>query len=147
MSILNYTTTIDHAKTVGEICGMLAKAKARAVLTEYDGFGTVEAVSFKIDTEHGIMAFRLPANTQRVLQVMLRDRGIPRRARCKEQAARVAWRILKDWLAVQLALIQCGMVDVTQVFLPYMQMPDGTTVYENMKERKFAGLCLTNGSA
>lgn len=144
MAILNYTTQISAEKTVSEIQSMLAKAKATAVLTEYDD-GVLSAISFRVQTPHGLLTFRMPANVQRILQVIVRDGKIPSRLRTKEQAARVAWRIMKDWLAAQLAIIEAGMVDLAQVFLPYMQVtPDGGTLYEALQDRQFnTGLLLT----
>jgi len=86
MPILNYTTTIEVQKTVGEISAMLGRAKATAILTELEE-GIVSAISFRIKTEFGVLTFRLPANTQRIYQVIARDRLITPRMRTKEQAA------------------------------------------------------------
>ena len=144
MAILNYTTTIATEKTVAEIQTMLSKAKVQAVMTGYDAEGVLSELSFRIMTPSGLMTFRLPANIQQIYQVLARDRRIPTKLRTREQAARVAWRILKDWLAAQLALISAQMVDLEQVFLPYAQGPDGITLYESLKERRFAGLTLTD---
>ena len=47
-----------------------------------------------------------------------------------EQAERVAWRIVKDWLTAQLAILETEMVDVGQVFLPYFVGRNGQTLYE-----------------
>lgn len=48
MPLLNYTTKVSTDKTVGEIQKMLAKAGAKAILSEYDNDGEVSAVSFKM---------------------------------------------------------------------------------------------------
>jgi hypothetical protein len=146
MPILNYTTTIAVSKTVGEISAMLANAKAAAILTEFEE-GIVSAISFRIGTEFGTLTFRLPANTQRIYQVMVRDRRIPPRIRTKEQAARVAWRIVKDWLEAQLAMIEAGLVDLEQVFLPYAQNQAGQTVYDVMRSQRFSNLLLEEPKA
>src|ERR1700751_1281754 len=97
MSILNYSTTIEVSKTVGEISAMLAKAKATAILMELEE-GMVSAISSRIKTEFGLLTFGLSANAQRFFQQMVRDRRVPPKMRTKEQATRVAWRIVKDWL-------------------------------------------------
>lgn len=142
MSLLNYTTQVSVDKTVGEIQFMLAKAKASAILTEYDQ-GLLSAISFRIQTSQGIMSFRLPAKVQQVYQVIVRDRRIPNRLRTKEQATRVAWRIVKDWLAAQLAFIEAGQADIQQLFLHCAQDPQtGETVYERLLEQHFKGLLL-----
>jgi hypothetical protein len=140
MPILNYTTQIATEKTVAEIQTMLARAKAQAVMSEYDN-GVLSAVSFRIMTGEGLLTFRLPANVQKIYQVLVRQR-IATKLRTREQAARVAWRIIKDWLEAQLALVSAEMVDLEQVFLPYVQSPDGSTLYETLKDQKFAGLAL-----
>jgi hypothetical protein len=141
MSILNYSTTIEVSKTVGEISVMLAKAKATAILTELEE-GIVSAISFRIKTEFGLLTFRLPANAQRFFQQMVRDRRVPPKMRTKEQATRVAWRIVKDWLAAQLAMIEAGLVDLEEVFLPYAQNQAGRTVYEVMKTERFSNFLM-----
>jgi hypothetical protein len=145
MPILNYTTTIEVSKTLGEISAMLAKAKAAAILTELEE-GIVSAISFRIKTEFGLLTFRLPANTQRFYEVIVRDRRITPKIRTREQAARAAWRTVKDWLEAQLAMIEAGLVDLEQVFLPYAQNQAGQTVYEIMKSQRFSNLLLDPGA-
>jgi hypothetical protein len=70
MPILDYTTRVPVARTVAEIEARLAKAKAEAILKEYDSDGMVSALSFRIPTEFGVLTFLLPANIQRVYQVI-----------------------------------------------------------------------------
>lgn len=142
MPILNYTTKIAASKTVAEIQSMLCKAKASAVLTEYDPEGVLSAISFRITKTHGLMSFRLPANVDSVYKVVVKDRGIPQRLRTREQAARVAWRIVKDWLEAQLAFIESQQAEFEQVFLPYAQDSSGQTVFEIYQGKKFSQLAL-----
>lgn len=142
MPILNYTTQISTEKTVGEIQRILAKAKASSVLTEFDPEACVRAISFRITTTFGVMSFRLPANVDAIQKILQRERIGLQRLRSREQAARVAWRIIKDWLEAQLALVAAGMADIQQVLLPYMQDDNGQTVYEALQEKHFEGLAL-----
>lgn len=141
MALLNYTTSISAEKTVGEIQSKLAKAGAHQILHEYDGFGNVAALSFRINTRFGNVAFRLPSNIGAVEAILKKQFGRGRYTDI-EQATRVGWRILKDWVEAQLALIETGMVTIEQVFLPYAQDSKGQTVYESILERKFTGLAL-----
>ncbi len=145
MGLLNYTTSISAEKTVGEIQSKLAQAGARQVLHEYDGFGNVSALSFRINTKFGDIAFRLPANIPAVESILKKQSQcgkVPRSAANYPQATRVGWRILKDWVEAQLALIETGMVSVEQVFLPFAQNSTGQTVYEYFLEKKFNTLAL-----
>ncbi len=73
---------------------------------------------------------------------MLKDKKVPKPLKTKEQAARVAWRIIKDWVEAQIAIIDAGMATVTQVFLPYAQTPEGT-VYECFEKRGMPALGYT----
>jgi hypothetical protein len=146
MGLLNYTTSVSTAKSVGEIISLLIQAKARAVMQDFDGTGNVTAISFRCATQFGEMAFRLPMDVlavQQVLKNQHKARKIQRRyANDSEHARRVGWRILKNWAEAQLALIETGMVKVEQVFLPYAQNAQGMTVYEALVEKKFSGLAL-----
>jgi hypothetical protein len=105
MPLLNYTTSIQVQKTVGEMVSILTAHGARAILQGYDDKGAIAGLSFKIYVSEQELAFRLPADWPAVLRVMERDRRVPRRFRTLDQARRVAWRILKDWVEAQMALI------------------------------------------
>jgi len=119
MPIANYTTSVDALKTVGEIQGILVGHGARQILINYSGDGTIESLSFFCSTPHGFIPFRLPCDANAVLKVLERD-GAPPRYANYPQAVRVAWRILRDWVRAQMALLETEMVSIEQVFLPYM---------------------------
>lgn len=133
MGILNYSTSISTEKTAGEIQKKLAVAGAQAVMSEYDEDGIMFAMSFRIEN----IFFRLPINIEGVYAAMKNDRQVPKRFKTYEQASRVAWRIVKDWIEAQVAIIQAGQAELKQVFLPYAQNQDGVTLYEAIKENGF----------
>ena len=133
--LLNYTTSIAVDKTIAEVQTMLAKNNATAVMTEYDGFGIISALSFRIKTERGVMTFRLPANIENVKIVLEREKAVPYN-KLKEQAERTAWRIVKDWLEAQCAFIRSEQVKIDQVLLPFAQDNQGVTLYERLIEGK-----------
>lgn len=58
----------------------------------------------------------------------------------RQQAERVAWRQLLRWVQAQLAMIECGMTEASEVFFPYMQMLSGNTIYELFKASEFKQL-------
>lgn len=131
MPLLNYTTTIAPQKTVMEIQTALAKAGASKIMTEMDDGGNIVALSFELkNPEAGApIVFRLPTDWHPVHDTLLRQR-VSARLQTPEQALRVAWRITKDWVEAQLAIIETKMVTPAQVFLPYALTHDGSTVYE-----------------
>ena len=134
MPLLNYTTRIPAHKTAAEIQDILAKHGAKAVLIEYDN-GQVSALSFKAATPHGDMGFRLPINAEATLRVLLKD--APPRFTTKEHAVRVSWRIVKDWVEAQMAILETRMVTLDQIFLPYLIFPEGDTLYQRMLATRF----------
>lgn len=137
MPIANYTTSIKTEKTVGEIQAMLAKAGAQSVLFEFDG-AEVSAISFRLIHEHVMVSFRLPANVDSIYVVLQNDYNVPKRLQTMEQAARVAWRIIKDWLRAQLAIVEAEQAEMVEVFLPYAQNPEtGQTLYKQLEQGGF----------
>lgn len=129
MPLLNYTTSIAPQKTVMEIQSMLAKAGASAILADYDTEGNIVALSFRLRSDGSELSFKLPTAWQPVLETLKRQ-NVSRTLQTPEQALRVAWRITKDWVAAQLAIIETRMVTTAQVFLPYAITKDGRSVYE-----------------
>jgi hypothetical protein len=136
--LLNYTTQIAAEKTVSEIQRKLAQAGASQILHGYDHEGNLNELSFRIKTQFGEMAFRLPANIEAVEAILTRQ--IRRGLATRDQATRVAWRILKDWIEAQLALLQTGQVTIEQAFLAYAQNSKGETIYEVLSGKRFAGM-------
>lgn len=139
MAILNYTTTIDSFKTVSEIEYILMKHKAKSIMKNYDG-DSITGLSFLIDTGFQQIPVRLPVKVDECLKVLKKEkRENPRKQirDTREQAERVAWRILKDWVEAQMALLDIEMVRFEEIFLPYIETDNGRTIYEQLKEKQF----------
>jgi len=124
--IKNYSTGIAEDKTVGEIMSLLAAKQARSIRIDYDDQGRPAAVSFVLIISELPIPFRLPCNFEGVLKAMAtayksgsaRYR-FERNPESVMQSRRVAWRIIKDWVAAQMALIEAEQASMAQVFLPY----------------------------
>ena len=136
MSLLNYTTKIDVEKTIGEIQKMLGAHGAQKIMTDYED-KVISALSFAITINDKTVGFRLPCDWRPVLTLMKNDPKVPRRLCDQTQAVRVAWRIVKDWVEAQMALVDTAMVKTQDVFLPYMVMKDGRTLAQNVDDGKF----------
>ena len=136
MPIANYTTSVDALKSVGEIQGILVGHGARAIMINYAKDKTIESLSFIVETRHGDIPFRLPVNANAVLKV-LEEQECPPRYANYPQAVRVAWRITKDWVRAQMAMLETEMVKIEQVFLPYMMASKDKTLYEAMEDKHF----------
>lgn len=131
MPIKNYTTTKDAFESVGEIQAMLARRGAQRLMVEYGPDQRVVSVSFTISTPGGIQAVRLPSNVDATLEVLRRQKKTNSKVIATyDQAERVSWRILRDWLDAQLAILETEMVTIDQVLLPYFVDRSGRSVYE-----------------
>ena len=132
--IANYSTTVTALKSIGEIQGILVSHGAKRILMDYDG-GEPIGLSFIVDTPYGDTPFSLPANIDRVWAVLNKQRV--RTTVSRDMASRVAWRILKDWVRAQMAILETEMVSIDQIFLPYMQVGNkGKILYEVMLEHR-----------
>jgi hypothetical protein len=140
--LLNYTTSIEPTKTIFEIQGQLSSHGAKQVMSNYTDNGVIESLSFVIITpEEKAIAIRLPCDPGPVYNVLIqqnREGKIPRSFVTKEQAMRTAWRIVKDWVEAQMALLETQMVKMEEIFLPYAIVKDGKTLFESMSMSRYA---------
>ena len=138
MPILNYTTTIDPLKTQSEIERILVKHNAKSIMKNYDG-EYVTSMSFLIDNGINQVPVKMPVKAAECLRVLEKEKaaGGKNIKATRAQAERVAWRILKDWLEAQMALLDVNMVSLQEIFLPYIVDKSGQTVYEKLEQRNF----------
>ena len=134
MPLQNYTTKVAAHESIAAISQMLAKAGARQIMHDYDDTGNIVALSFSLELDGQRIGFRLPSDWHPVQQLMIEARRknskIPTYVVTEEHARNIAWRIVKDWVEAQLAIIETHMVTTAQVFLPYAVTSNGQTLYE-----------------
>ncbi len=139
MNLKNYTSSVPVFRTINNIEQSIASFGATHIAKEYGPNGIVTAVQFMILRDGKSHIIKLPANPDAVFLVMRKQfpsRGIQQ---LKEQSQRTAWKLMQDWVEVQLSLIQTNQVDALQVFLPYVW--DGQqTYYEYLKGGNFKQL-------
>ena len=164
MFLKNYTSEVPVRQTIHRIEQVLIKCGVSGIMKEYVGTeGEIAAITFQIAVASGRLTIRLPADKAKALEALWGDyvdgdklnekgdqviawasRKKKRRADFAEQAARTAWKIVQDWIEVQMSMIQMKQADTLQVFLPYVF--DGKrTYYEALRETNFRGL-LTEGT-
>lgn len=143
---LNYTTKVDVKQTVGELTAMLGEHGAAAIGVEYENREPV-GLTFVLDTAIGSRGFRLPVDPAGMHRALLaaEKRGAFTSLRksagtfsSPEHARRVAWRVVRDWLEAQLALVAAELARVDQVMLPYMVVDDGQSLYTAIVSRQLA---------
>ena len=144
--IKNYTSSVPVERTIRRIEQDLAKAGACGILKDYDQ-GRLTAISFRVNLPTGKMVtVRFPANAEAVYQSLRKQIRRPRQGTLENlrlQSDRTAWKLMQDWIEVQLSLIEMQQVDFLQVFLPYVW--DGQrTYYQALKEQNFLALPETS---
>ena len=132
MAILNYTTKIDPIKTIGEISQCLVKHGVKKIVTDYGDDGLPSGMTFWIELDGQPIYFALPCNWQGVLNAMSKDKKVSRTLQTKEQAIRVSWRIIKDWVEAQMAIVEAQLATTVEVFLPYAVTKSGETFYQKV---------------
>ena len=145
MPLLNYSTRIEAHRTVSEITAILVRHGASRIMQEYDGSGNIVALKWSLAGRYGTLGYAMPVNYEAVYEVLTEEGRIFKgdAERRKEQARRVAWRILKDWIEAQIALLESGMVEMEEIFLPYMLAGDSDrTLYNALVAGEFRNLAL-----
>ena len=141
MPLLNYTTKVNAQKTVTEVMGLLVAKGADEISIVYDDDRQPAGLKWTVQSPRlGRVAFALPCNIDAVF-VKLTDQRImvtsPESRR--QQAIRTSWRILKDWVEAQMALLETGMVTMDEILLPYM-LSGGQTFYQALVAGEFKAL-------
>lgn len=140
----NYTSEVAPSITISRIQKTLLKAGVRSLEMEYGSDHKVAAMIFKIEFEAGKFL-----HAKLWLDYVGKDKlsqdgqySSSKRKNKKsflDQAERTAWKLMQDWIEVQLSLIQLNQVEVVQVFLPFVW--DGKrTFYETLKGSGFRAL-------
>lgn len=136
MSLYMETTKIAATRTAQEIGSLLALGGATAVLTEFGPDRKISGLSFKLMVGSQIIPFSLPARIEPVFRYLQSKRSVKTRSKKekedREQAERVAWRQLLRWIQAQLAMIDTGMVQAAEVFMPYVQVAPNQTLFERL---------------
>lgn len=108
--------------------------------------GTTTGVYFEILVNGNPYQFKLPAKTDLIFEA-LKAEDIKRRKRShrhtqkqldelKKQAFRTSFRNLRDWIHIQVSMIEASQIEFREAFLPYFY--DGEkTLYQKVVEQQF----------
>lgn len=157
MFLRNYTSDVPAAQTIARIEKVLIQCGVTGITKEYapQPAGVLAAITFTVNTPEGkTLAIRLPADKEACQRALWLDyvdgdeldkngelsrwhsRKKKKKADFAEQAERTAWRLVQDWIEIQLSMIQMQQADFAQVFLPYVW--DGRrTFYDALKADNF----------
>jgi len=144
LNLKNYTSSVPANTSIAHIENKLAVHGASSLSKWFDSDGIVAGLCFVLTTNGNVMTYKVPANTNKVEKRFLANRSRPPKTkedktRIRDQANRTAWKIMSDWVDIQLSLIEVDQVEASEVFLPYIF--DGeSTYYEYLKKSNFKGV-------
>lgn len=150
MKLKNYTSEVAAITSMGKIERYLVDAGATDISKKYED-GICTAIRFRIlrktpDAPHlgAPMFFELPAQVGACYKVLFAEVKRPQadtKTRIRQQAERTAWKIIADWVQIQLSMIELEQAELIQLFLPYVFDPNTEkTFYEQLKTSGFKQL-------
>ena len=143
MNLKNYTSTVSPMQSVARIEKCLVAIGASNISKTYDN-GDLIGIVFQIQDDAYPCVFKLPANVKAVEEQFMAQVKRPRKgtlAMVKQQAERTAWKLLLDWVEVQMSLVQISRRKVIEVFLPYVyNFNTDQTFYERLEAGGFKQL-------
>jgi hypothetical protein len=147
-NLKNYTSEVPAITSIGKIEHCLVQAGATDISKKYTD-GVCTSVTFRMIVNQVPVFFQLPAKVDACFKNLwgsMTSRGQNQADRKKwmTQAERTAWKIICDWVEVQLSMIQLEQAEALQIFLPYVYDPTkDQTFYESLKSTNFK--LLSNG--
>lgn len=130
-SLFMETTKISPGRTSGEIISFLVEVGASQVNQEFKD-GRISGLRWIMHVQGVPMLFAMPIRSDRVFAVLQSRRKRMRERSAKDDllaADRIAWRQLLRWVEAQSAMIQTGLAEAGEVFLPYAEY-NGKTLFE-----------------
>lgn len=142
INIKNYTSGVDASVSIARIEKLLVSAGARDIMKKYNDQQQAIGIAFILPMDSKHLTFNLKANIEPIYDKLYAEytRPSPKSKEiCADQAERTAWKILSDWVEIQISMIALEQVEVLQAFFPYLS--DGKqTFYDRLKENGFKQL-------
>jgi hypothetical protein len=147
VNIKNYTSTVPASTSMSRIEMYLVNAGASDISKKYDENKTCISLTFRMIVHNIPVFFQLEAKVQACFKVLYAEVKRPQpntKQNILQQAERTAWKIISDWVEIQISMVQLEQADLIQVFLPYVYNPaTEKTFYNQIKDNNFKQ--LTNG--
>lgn len=127
-------------KSIENVKNLLVNAGAYSVIEKYEN-KQVSGIAFVFPIDNKAMTFQLPARVECIKKYLIKSENMSESVAFR-QAQKTAWRLIHEWVQIQLTMIQLDQADPLELFFPYLT--DGTqTYYEKLKSNDFKQLLLT----
>ena len=137
------TTKKEPEETSAEIAKLLKNHGLTKFMHDYHD-GEIVGCIFSITINGKDIPIKLPIRWEPLW--IMAQRGETKYAKDQNQCRRVAWRQILKWIESQLALVNINMVEMTEIFLPYMMINKNKTLYQHLVENDMKLIETTPGA-
>lgn len=133
MALKNAYSKINIQNLFNGLQKTLATHGAKTIIFDYGQDGLIHGISFTIQFRDRFLPIKIPARIEQVGKV-LENQGF---RYTPEQIYRVAWRNVNDWVDAQMAMLDSEMVQMEEIFLPYIMIGKNKTLYQQYVDTNF----------
>ena len=137
------TTKKEPEETSAEIAKLLKNYGLTKFMHDYHD-GEIVGCIFSIQVKNKEIPIKLPVRWEPLW--IIAQRGETKYAKDENQCRRIAWRQSLRWIESQLAFIDSGSVEMTEIFLPYMMINKNKTLYQHLVENDMQLIETTPGA-
>jgi hypothetical protein len=146
-NLKNYTSTVPAATSISHIEQYLIDAGASDISKKYDDNKICKSVTFRILVHDIPTFFQIGVNAEACYKIISKQRVRHNPAAeeaDRKQSERTAWKIVSDWVEIQIAMVMMDQMTLVQAFLSQVYNPaKDQTFYTQLRDNNFKQ--LTNG--
>lgn len=146
MNLKNYTTEVPAVRSIDNIERLLVQFGAFNIMKEYVEIPPLPgrrctSISFIAEVEGQKLPFKLPANVEKVIKWLRKQKPNSALKTIAEQSERIAWKQQHELLHLQLGQIEMNQLEKLEVFFPYLyDVQKNETYYQKIKSGGFKAL-------
>ena len=130
INIKNYTTQIAASTSIAAIEKLFVQAGARNIMSRYDDNGMTKAIAFILPVENRQLTFDLDAKIEPLYNLFIEEYIRPTERSyqiCWEQAERTAWKLIHEWVHINLNMVMLEQGEFLELFFP--KLHDGKETF------------------
>lgn len=140
INIKNYTSQIAMEASVSRIERLLVRSGGNNILKGYDKDRELESLQFSMLINGNTVLFKIQAHRDVISKLMLAEYTRPTAKSHEiiaEQSGRTAWKIISDWVEIQLTMVQLEQMEMAEAFMTKTLNSKGQTFFEVIKKDGF----------
>lgn len=121
INIKNYSTEISSATSISNIEKLLIQIGVRDIKKRYNDLGLTSHIAFALPIDNRHLTFDLEAKVEPIYALFLNEYTRPtERSReiCWEQSERTAWKLIHDWVQINISMILLDQGEPLELFFP-----------------------------